>query len=125
MVLNSICVGPPSSPTCLSVSFSQTTVIISWISPDTSTHCIVSYITKTNTSDNILTTTNTSVSIPLAGLSPDTTYCSSVAAVDTANRTGTYSEEICFILKSKLVGSNRDCFTRNRLMTRSLDKNNA
>ena len=108
MRLNSICIGSPSSPTYLTVYFSQTTVIISWISPDTSTHCIVSYITKTNTSNNILTTTNTSVSIPLAGLSSDTTYCFSVAAVDTANRRGTYSEEICFILKCKYIGI-RDC----------------
>ena len=94
-----LCIGPPISPTCLNVYFSQTTVIISWISPDTSTHCIVSYITKTNTSDSIFTTTNTSVSIPLAGFSSNTTYCSSVAAVDTANRTGTYSDEICFFFE--------------------------
>ena len=63
-----------------------------------------SYSVLSNVTDSTITTTDTSVDIPLAGLSPGV-YCVSVATVDTANRTGNYSDEECVILTG-LVSNN-------------------
>ena len=46
----------------------------------------------------MMVTADEGVDIPLAGLFP-TTYCVSVAAIDTANRIQKYSEEECIELE--------------------------
>ena len=64
---------------------------ISWNVPNGhSSQCIDYYIVSSTAIDYNITTTDTSVSIPLAGLTA-TTYYVSVASVDTANRTGEYN----------------------------------
>ena len=67
-----------------------------WTPPNITSRCftVSSYSITSNATNSIITTTNTSVDIPLAGLSPGV-YCVSVATVDTANRTGEYSNEEC------------------------------
>ena len=91
-------VDSPTPPTDLTLEFTQIDFTISWTPPNFTSQCysISSYIAKTNATDNDLPTADSSTTISFSNLTPDTTYCASVAAVDTANRTGTYSDEICF-----------------------------
>ena len=91
-------VDPPTPPTDLTLEFTQTDFTISWTPPNFTSQCfnISSYIVKSNATDNDLLTADTSITISFSNLLPATTYCASVAAIDTANRTGTYSDEICF-----------------------------
>ena len=90
-------VDPPTPPTNLTLEFTQTDFTILWTPPNFTSQCynISSYIVKTNAAGNDLPTVDTSITISISDLTP-ATYCSSVAAVDTANRTGNYSDEICF-----------------------------
>ena len=77
--------------------FTATSINFTWVPP--SSQCIGSYEVESNaTNSTLATTTDTSVSIPLAGLNA-TTYYVSVASVDTANRTGEYSDRVSFVLK--------------------------
>ena len=91
-------VDPPTPPTDLTLEFTQMDFTISWIPPNFSSQCynISSYIVKTNATGNNLPTADTSITISFSNLTSNTTYCSNVAAVDTANRTGSFSDEICF-----------------------------
>ena len=91
---------PPSPPNNITVVVTQTTLTIGWTPPTFSSRCIVitSYILNSNITNTTTAADTTSVDFPLAGLSPGIYYVS-VAAVDTANRTGSYSDEIFFELK--------------------------
>ena len=75
-------------------TYNVSTLSITWTPPSYSSQCVSSYSVLSNVTDSTITTTDTSVDIPLAGLSPGV-YCVSVATVDTANRTGNYSDEEC------------------------------
>ena len=90
---------PPSPPVNITVSFTETTVDITWTpSSISSSQCITSYTVNTTTNNtNNFNTTDTSISIPLTGLSAGM-YCISIASIDTANRIGTHSEQECFEL---------------------------
>ena len=74
----------------ITVEANESALRVSWNQP-TSSQCIDYYIVSSTAIDYNITTTDTSVSIPLAGLTA-TTYYVSVASVDTANRTGDYSD---------------------------------
>ena len=90
-------VDPPTPPTGLTLEFTQTDFTISWTPPNFTSQCynISSYIVKTNATVSDLPTAYTNITISFSNLTY-TTYCASVSAIDTANRTGTYSDEICF-----------------------------
>ena len=77
------------------VSFTETTADITWTpSSISSSQCITSYTVNTTTNNTNINTTDTSISIPLTGLSAGM-YCISIASIDTANRIGTHSEQEC------------------------------
>ena len=63
-------------------------------------------VSVSNTSIAIITTTNTNAVIPLTGL-PSATYCLNVVAIDTANREGEKSDEMCFEIRGN------QCLCRN------------
>ena len=88
----------PSSPENLGLSIIGTSVHVTWTPPSSSPHCIVNYIAKSNATATDIITTDTQVEIPLVDL-PNATYCVSVVAIDTANRKGKKSEEMCFEIK--------------------------
>lgn len=91
--------GPPPPPNDVEISFTQTTLSINWTQPYLVPQCIeiASYTVITNITNTAINTNNKSIDIPLDGLSPGI-YCVSVAAVDTANTTGSYSDQIKFEL---------------------------
>ena len=91
--------APPPPPHNISFVFTATSINFTWVPPSSQCTMIGSYEVESNATNSKLTTTDyTSVSIPLAGLTA-TTYYVSVASVDTANRTGEYSDRISFVLK--------------------------
>ena len=92
--------APPPPPDSISFVFTCTSINFTWVPP--SSQCIGSYEVESNATNSTLTTTDTSVSIPLAGLTA-TTYYVSVASVDTANRTGEYTDIISFVLKGIII----------------------
>ncbi len=93
----SISTGPPPPPNNINIILTDTTADITWTQSDySSQYCsIASYTISTNTSNSIITTTDTSTSISLTGLSVGI-YCISIASIDIANRIGTYSQHECF-----------------------------
>ena len=96
--MHSFIIDPPSPPVNIMVSFTETTADITWTpSSISSSQCITSYTVNTTTNNTNINTTDTSISIPLTGLSAGM-YCISIASIDTANRTGTHSEQECFEL---------------------------
>ena len=83
------------------------TIHINWTQPSDSAQCIVSYtVSSTDTNNSI--TTDTSIDLPLAGLSAGN-YTVSVAAIDIGNRTGNYSEEVNFELRGLKIMKFRLC----------------
>ena len=100
--LSIISSGPPSPPVNITVSFTETTADITWTpSSISSSQCITSYTVNTTTNNTNINTTDTSISIPLTGLSAGM-YCISIASIGTANRIGTHSEQDCFELTGLL-----------------------
>ena len=93
---------PPDNITSSLSNTSDTVVLINWTPPSYTSQCVSIASYTVTTTSTIISTTDTSVTIPLAGLSPGN-YCVSVASVDTANRTGTYSEEKCLLLNGLLL----------------------
>ena len=95
--------GLPPPPDNIALSFTstavETTADITWTpSSISSSQCITSYTVNTTTNNTNINTTDTSISIPLTGLSAGM-YCISIASIDTANRIGTHSEQECSNLK--------------------------
>ena len=80
--------GPPPPPNNITLTTTESALYITWTE---SSHCIDYY--TVNYTTTLVTTTDTSTSIPLAGLSVGTYYVS-IASVDTANRTGHYSDVV-------------------------------
>ena len=92
--------GLPPPPNSITVSYTDTVVIIAWQPPSVTvpySQCVSSY-TIDSTIIVTSTTVDTSVSVSLAGLSPGV-YTVKVASVDYANRTGSYSNVLSFELK--------------------------
>ena len=98
----------PPTPNNVTVTIHET-IHINWTQPSDSAQCTVSYIVSTTatTNNSPLTTTDTSIDLPLAGLSPGN-YTVSVAAVDTGNGTGN-SEEVKFELRGLKIMKFRLC----------------
>ena len=88
ILILTIITGPPPPPNNITLTTTESALYITWTE---SSHCINYY--TVNYTTTLVTTTDTSTSIPLAGLSVGTYYVS-VASVDTANRTGHYSDVV-------------------------------
>ena len=92
--------GPPDPPDNVMISFNQTNLLVTWTPSDSIPPCVTGYMVDTNaTSSTLISTTETSISLPLAGLSLTTYYCVRVASIDTGRRTGAYSQRECLQLE--------------------------
>ena len=75
-------------------------------------NCVSYYLTKSNSSEELLNTTDNSVLITRpADNTAYTTYTVSVAAVDMFNRTGQWSDSLCFLSQGLLVNFMVAAFT--------------
>ena len=94
--------GPPFQPN--NITFPAFTVNVSiqlaWDTPSDTFNCVSFYLINTTSSEELLNTTNTSVLITRPAADPaNTTYTVSVAAVDTFNRIGKWSDLLCFLFQ--------------------------
>ena len=93
-------VGPPSQPTNITFSDlkNNTSRQLVWSVPNDTFNCVSYYLINTTASEELLNTTDTSVLITRPADDPvNTTYTVSVAAVDTGNRTGQWSNPLWFL----------------------------
>ena len=92
--------GPPDPPDNVMISFNQTNLLVTWTPSDSIPPCVTGYMVDTNaTSSTLISTTETSISLPLAGRSLTTYYCVRVASIDTGGRIGAFSQKECFQLE--------------------------
>ena len=98
--LTNICfAGVPSAPINLTLSqYTNSSVQLSWSSPNDSPDCIDMYSVSSNIT-SIITTSDVMVTLKVPNNHISTNqYCASVAAVDYIEQTGQKSIESCFIL---------------------------
>ena len=111
--------GPPSQPTNITFSDpkSNTTYHLIWNAPNDTVDCVSYYLINTTSSEMLLTTTNTSVLITRPAEDPtNTTYTVSVAAVDTNNTIGQWSDPHCYLFQGLPVACMVDvCFVNHPL----------
>ena len=111
--------GPPSQPT--NITFSALTITESfqlvWNIPNDTLNCVSVYFVNTSSGEGLLTTTDTNVLITKpADKLANTTYSVNVAAVDTFNRTGQWSDPICFLFQGLPMNFNvAFCFASHSL----------
>ncbi len=93
---------PPLPPNNINISScTNTTAEVTWTQPNYSSQfcSIASYSINTTTNNSIINTTDTSLSLAFQS---EGIYCISIASIDTANRTGNYSEpDTCFEITGK------------------------
>ena len=94
--------GPPSQPT--NITFSALTINepfhLVWSIPSDTFNCVCFYFVNTTSAEGLQTTNDTNVLITKPTDKPaNTTYNVSVAAVDIFNRTGPWSDPLCFLFQ--------------------------